>query len=200
VYGSVPAPLTREQVAPLLRGSFGRDVYRWFDRCASTQREVGRADPEGAVAVTEEQTEGRGRLGRSWHAPHGTSILCSILLRPRLAPARFPELTVVAAKAVAAAIAAETGLAASVKYPNDVLIDGRKVCGVLGEARDDVVVLGIGVNVNVAREDMPAETRLPATSLLLETGRRVDRSRLLARILAEVEKAYESWRTSDALS
>jgi len=183
----VDGPLTRERVQPLLRGRFGRDVYRWFDRCLSTQLELRADDPEGAVAVAEEQTAGRGRLGREWHAPHGSSILCSLLLRPATEPSRLPELTVLGAQAVADVVDA------TVKHPNDVLIDGRKVCGVLGEARDGVVVLGIGLNVNVARESMPTQTRLPATSLSIETGREHDRGELLARVLAELERAYDGW-------
>jgi BirA family biotin operon repressor/biotin-[acetyl-CoA-carboxylase] ligase len=190
----VDGPLTRERVQPLLRGRFGREVYRWFDRCPSTQLAVGAEDPEGAVAVAEEQSAGRGRLGRSWNAPRGSSILCSVLLRPEVDPVRLPELTVLAAAAVAEAIGAETGLEAAVKYPNDVLVADRKVCGVLGEARDGVVVLGIGINVNVPAEELPAKTRLPASSLSIETGAEVDRARLLAAVLAEVELAYESWQ------
>jgi BirA family biotin operon repressor/biotin-[acetyl-CoA-carboxylase] ligase len=190
----VDGPLTRERVQPLLRGRFGREIYRWFDTCPSTQLELGAGDPEGAVAVAEEQTAGRGRLGRSWVAPAGSSILASVLLRPDVAPARLPELTVLAANAVAEAIAAEAELEPSVKYPNDVLVGGRKVSGVLGEARDGIVVLGIGINVNVPPEAMPADTRLPATSLSIEVGAEVDRAALFAAVLAEVERSYESWR------
>jgi len=186
--------LTAERVRPLLRGRFGRDDYRWLDSCPSTQLELGPDDGEGAVAVTEEQTAGRGRLGRSWHAPHGTSVLCSVLLRPALETARLPELTVLAARAVADAIAAETGLEPAVKHPNDVLVGGRKVAGVLGEARDGIVVVGIGVNVNIPADAMPEGTRLPATSLLIETGGHADRAVLLAAVLAELEARYAAWR------
>jgi BirA family biotin operon repressor/biotin-[acetyl-CoA-carboxylase] ligase len=193
-------PLTRERVAPLLRGRFGTEVYRWFDRCPSTQLELAPEDPEGAVAVAEEQTAGRGRLGRSWQAPHGSSVLCSLLLSPAVEPARLPELTVLAAEAVVAAIAETTGLAAAVKHPNDVLVGGRKVCGALGEARDGVVVLGIGVNVNVPPEALPPETRLPASSLSIETGTEVDRAALLASVLDHVERLYDSWHTSVTVS
>jgi BirA family biotin operon repressor/biotin-[acetyl-CoA-carboxylase] ligase len=189
----VDAPLTRERVQPLLHGRFGRDVYRWFDRCASTQLEIGAGDPDGAVAVAEEQTEGRGRLGRSWQAPHGSSILCSVLLRPAVDPARLPELTVLAANAVAEAIAAETRLEPTVKHPNDVLVGGRKVAGVLGEARDGVVVLGVGINVNIAAADMPEQTRLPASSLAIEAEAEIDRAALLVAVLAHVERLYEDW-------
>jgi BirA family biotin operon repressor/biotin-[acetyl-CoA-carboxylase] ligase len=186
--------LTAERVRPLLRGRFGLAGYRWLESCPSTQLELGGDDEEGAVAVTEEQTAGRGRLGRSWHAPRGTSILCSVLLRPSLETSRLPELTVLAAQGVADAIGGATGLAAAVKHPNDVLVRGRKVAGVLGEAHDGVVVLGMGINVNVPESALPAETRLPATSLLIETGAEVDRAALLAAVLFEVEARYAAWR------
>src|SRR5687767_14400648 len=115
--------LSPEAVLPLLRGRFGRE-YRHVESCPSTQRLVGPEDAEGTVAVAEEQTEGRGRLGRRWHAPAGTSILCSVLLRPSRPAERWPELTLVAARACAETVATATGLATEVKEPNDVLIDG----------------------------------------------------------------------------
>src|ERR687896_1343587 len=104
-------------VVPRLRGRFGQP-YVYAEVCSSTQRLLGPEHAEGAVAVAEEQTEGRGRLGRRWFAPEGTSILCSILLRPPVPTERLPELTVVAARACAEAIRERTGLEASVKEPN----------------------------------------------------------------------------------
>lgn len=187
-------PLTAERVQPLLAGRLGREIWRWLDSCASTQLELGPEDPEGAVAVTEEQTAGRGRLGRSWEAPHGTSILCSVLLRPSVDPARLPELTVLAARAVSRAIEGSTSLLPTVKHPNDVLVAGRKVAGVLGEARDGVVVLGIGINVNELPEQLPGDTRLPAASLRMASGAPLDRAELLAAVLEELEGAYDVWR------
>jgi BirA family biotin operon repressor/biotin-[acetyl-CoA-carboxylase] ligase len=184
--------LAPEVVQPLLRGRFGRE-YRYVQRCPSTQRLVGPADPEGTVAVAEEQTEGRGRLGRRWFAPEGTSILCSILLRPPLPTERLPELTVVAARACAEAIRERTELEASVKEPNDVLISGRKVAGVLGEVREEYVVLGIGLNVNVPVVDLPSRPKIPSTSLLEEAGRPVDRAPLLAELLHRLQSHYDAW-------
>jgi BirA family transcriptional regulator, biotin operon repressor / biotin---[acetyl-CoA-carboxylase] ligase len=189
---SVSDSLAPEVVQPLLRGRFGRD-YRYVERCPSTQRLVGPADVEGTVAVAEEQTKGRGRLGRRWFAPAGTSILCSILLRPSVPPERLPELTIVAARACAAAIGSRTGLEATVKEPNDVLISGRKVAGVLGEAREEYVVLGIGINVNVPAADLPVRPDIPATSLLEETGMQVDRAPLLAELLERLQLHYDAW-------
>ena len=111
----------------MLRGRFGRP-YTFVDRCASTQRLLDGAR-EGAVVATDEQTEGRGRLGRTWHAPAGTSLLFSIVLEPAVPPERLPELSLVAGAAVAEAIAAQAGVATTVKHPNDVLVGGRKVAG-----------------------------------------------------------------------
>ena len=150
--------------------------------------------PEGAVAVADEQTEGRGRLGRRWEASAGTSVLCSVQLRPAADPARFPELTIVGAEACAEAIRAVTGLEASVKHPNDVLIGARKVAGVLGEASEGRVVLGIGINANLPEAALPAEVRIPATSLLAETGAPVDRIELLIELLAVLERRYNAWQ------
>jgi BirA family biotin operon repressor/biotin-[acetyl-CoA-carboxylase] ligase len=188
----MPGSLTREAVQPRLRGRFGRE-YLYAERCASTQRLIPVDASEGAVAVAEEQTEGRGRLGRSWEAEPGTSVLCSVLLRPPAEPARLPELTLVGARACAMAIREVTGLRPVLKDPNDVLVGGRKVAGILGEANEGRVVLGIGVNVNVAGEALPGGTRLPATSLLVELGSPVDRVELLVSVLAELEREYDAW-------
>ena len=184
--------LAPEAVAGRLHGRFGR-TYVYREQCASTQRLLGPDDPEGAVAVAEEQTEGRGRLGRRWVSAPRTSVLCSILLRPPVATPRLPELSLVAGRACAAAIAEVTGLAPAIKFPNDVLLRGRKVAGVLAEAKGDHVVLGIGINANAAADQLPSETSLPATSLRLETGRPVDRGALLAALLAHLERAYDDW-------
>jgi BirA family transcriptional regulator, biotin operon repressor / biotin---[acetyl-CoA-carboxylase] ligase len=178
-------------VKPLLRGRFGRD-YRYAERTPSTQRLLEDA-AEGAIAVAEKQTEGRGRLGRSWHARPGTSVLVSVLLEPAVASERLPELTLLAGEACAEAITALAGLATTIKPPNDVLVDGRKVAGILAEARDGRVVLGIGINVNVAPEDLPTETGTPAGSLSLAAGRELSRAGLLAEVLLRLEQRYDAW-------
>ncbi|MFL5968458.1 MAG: biotin--[acetyl-CoA-carboxylase] ligase [Gaiellaceae bacterium] len=187
--------LAPEVVKPLLSGRFG-GVYRYEEVCASTQRLLREDDPEGAVAVAEEQTEGRGRLGRTWQAPARTSVLVSVLLRPEIEPARLPELSLVAGGAVAEAIADVTGIEPAIKFPNDVLIGGRKVAGVLAEASAGRVVLGIGVNANQAAEALPADAQTEPTSLLLELGERADRAQLLATILQRLELAYDAWTTT----
>jgi BirA family biotin operon repressor/biotin-[acetyl-CoA-carboxylase] ligase len=183
---------TREAVNARLRGRFGRE-YTYAESCPSTQRLLASGAPEGAVAVADEQTEGRGRLGRRWEAPAGTSVLCSVQLRPVVAAARFPQLTVVGAEACAEAIRAVTGLQPALKHPNDVLIGGRKVAGILGEAGEDRVVLGVGINANVSAGELPIDVRIPATSLMIETGAPVDRIELLVELLAALERRYDTW-------
>lgn len=184
--------LAPERVEPLLRGRFGRP-YLYFERCESTQRELAPDAPEGAVAVAELQTAGRGRLGRPWHAPARTSVLVSVNLRPAVATPRLPELSVVAGLAVADAVAAVTGIHPEVRFPNDLLLDGRKVAGILAEARDERVVLGIGINANIAEGDLPRDVDTPATSLLIESGGRVDRGLLLVELLERLEARYDAW-------
>jgi len=184
--------LAPDDVRPLLRGRFGR-VYHYAESCPSTQRLLEAEDEEGAVAVAEEQSEGRGRLGRSWHAPAGTSVLVSVLLRPPIDAARLPELSLVAGGAVAEAISDVTGIELTVKFPNDVLVGGRKVAGILAESSEGRVVLGIGVNANQSEEQLPADAQMKPTSLRIELGEPVDRARLLGAILARLERAYDAW-------
>jgi BirA family biotin operon repressor/biotin-[acetyl-CoA-carboxylase] ligase len=192
VYLAVDGSLASEAVLPLLRGRFGHP-YEHVESTPSTQLLVPADAPEGALVVAEEQTAGRGRLGRRWLAPAGTSLLCSLQLRPAVAPEHLPELTGVASHACAEAIAALTKLEPELKFPNDVLVAGRKVAGILAEAREERVVLGVGVNVNVTAEDLPRALERPATSLLVESGREVDRAALLVELLARLERRYDEW-------
>ena len=184
--------LEPETLLPRLRGRLGRP-YEHLGTTPSTQLLLGPDAPEGALVTAEEQTAGRGRLGRRWLAPTGTSLLCSLQLRPPVSAERLPELTGVAARACADAIAALTGLEPELKFPNDVLLGSRKVAGVLAEAREERVVLGMGINVNVPADALPADVGRPATSLLVETGSELDRAELLAEVLERLERRYDAW-------
>lgn len=153
--------------------------------------------PDRTVLVADVQHAGRGRLGRRWVAPHGTALLFSVLLRPRgIAPERLGWIGAILALAVAAGIGETTGLAADLKWPNDVLIGGRKIAGVLAERAGDAVVVGAGINVTVAEADLP---RLDATSLSLcgaPAGSR-DRDALLHAILRRLDPLLGTWQAAD---
>jgi BirA family biotin operon repressor/biotin-[acetyl-CoA-carboxylase] ligase len=180
-------------VEPLLQGRFGRP-YRFVERCSSTQDLLNADDPEGAVVATDEQTAGRGRLGRRWDAPAGKAILCSVLVRPP-ANRRVAELSLVAGVAVADAVERALGLSAQIKWPNDVLVNRRKVAGVLAEKRGDAVVLGIGVNVNQTRDELPQAATVTAASLFTVDGNERDRAPIFADLLARLEHHYDAWRS-----
>jgi BirA family transcriptional regulator, biotin operon repressor / biotin---[acetyl-CoA-carboxylase] ligase len=182
-----------EAVLPRLRGRFGREHYLYIPECESTQRVFKGSEPEGAVAVTDHQTVGRGRLGRHWTDTPRKSVLASVMLRPLVPMDALPELSLVAAGATAEALRRIAGVNPEVKFPNDVLVNGRKVAGLLGEARDWGVVLGIGVNVNQTADELPSDVETPPTSLFLETGRTIDRGLVLAALLARLERDYDAW-------
>jgi BirA family biotin operon repressor/biotin-[acetyl-CoA-carboxylase] ligase len=157
--------------------------------CESTQALVDVTLSEGALVVADYQSAGRGRLGRSWEAPPGTALLCSVLLKPPPASVT-PQLSLVAGVAVADTIERTIGLAAQLKWPNDVMLRRRKVAGCLAEARDGAVVLGIGVNVNQSESELPER----AGSLRTLTGREWDRGELLDSLLDDLGLRYGEWR------
>jgi len=151
--------------------------------------------PEGTVVVSDRQTAGRGRLGRKWASPPGVNIYMSVILRPEIPPSEAPMLTLAASVAVAQALRGLYGLQAEIKWPNDVLMDGRKAVGILTEmsAEPDRVrhiVLGVGIDVNMTRESFPKELKNIATSVMAELGKKVDRAELVRRFLLELEKTY----------
>jgi BirA family biotin operon repressor/biotin-[acetyl-CoA-carboxylase] ligase len=178
----------------------GRDI-RVFQETTSTNDVVERlardSVAEGVVVFAESQTKGRGRLGRKWISPAGQGLWFSVLLRPRLPPASVTQLTIVAATALARALRAQTGLVPQIKWPNDILVAGKKVVGVLTELSaelDEVrhVVLGIGVDVNVM--EFPDDLRSTATSLALEADRHFVRAEIAAAILRELDQDYAKLR------
>jgi BirA family biotin operon repressor/biotin-[acetyl-CoA-carboxylase] ligase len=188
-----PTSLAPDAVAPHLHGRFG-EPYLYEPECESTQLLlIGSGLGEGAVAATEHQTGGRGRLGRSWDDERGASILVSVLLQPP-AERHLPELSLVAALAVAETVEDATGLAAQVKWPNDVMLNRRKIAGILSELTDGTVVTGIGLNVNQTREQLPQDAKTEPTSLRTSTGTTYDRALLLGSLLVGFERMYDLWR------
>ena len=184
--------LAPEAVEPLLAGRFGRP-YVYERVCSSTQEIVDASLAEGAVAVCDEQTAGRGRLGRSWEAPARAGILCSVLLHPP--PGRRPaELSLVGGMATADAVERALRLSAQIKWPNDVMVNRRKVAGVLAEGRGGAVTLGIGVNVNQTWAELPSDPRVPAASLFTIDGVRRQRAPVLVTLLEQLEVYYERWK------
>jgi BirA family transcriptional regulator, biotin operon repressor / biotin---[acetyl-CoA-carboxylase] ligase len=184
--------LSPGSVAPHVRGRFGTP-HLYEPECESTQLLLaGSGLPEGAIATTEHQTRGRGRLGRSWEEAAGTALLVSVLLAP--SPARrLPELSLVAALAVAETVEGATALAAQVKWPNDVMLNRRKVAGILSELVESSVVVGIGLNVNQTRDELPGDALTDPGSLRTLTGTTYDRAPLLGSLLSRLERAYDIW-------
>ncbi len=193
----VPDILTPDMLKQRLKGSlFGKRVFHFF-KTDSTNRvalELGHAgEPEGAVVLAEEQTAGRGRAGRKWHSERAAGIYATLLLRPKLAPVQAPLLTMMAGLSAHTAVQALTGLEVDLKWPNDLLIRGKKVGGILTEMHAEpgqirFVIVGIGLNVN--QEKFPGELANTATSLRMEAGKAQSRMELLVRLLREFEGDY----------
>jgi BirA family transcriptional regulator, biotin operon repressor / biotin---[acetyl-CoA-carboxylase] ligase len=185
--------LEPEAVAPHVRGRFGKP-YRFEPECESTQLLLlGSGLAEGAVAATDYQTGGKGRHGREWVAPQGSSILASVMLHPP-AERHLPELSLVAALAAAEAVEGATELTAQIKWPNDVMLNRRKVAGILSELSESTVVVGIGINVNQTREELPLNAPTPPGSLHTLSGGTYDRAQLLGSLLFRLERIYDGWR------
>lgn len=151
--------------------------------------------PDGTVVISDQQTAGRGRLGRVWVSPPGVNIYMSVLLRPAIPPAEAPLCTLAAAAALTRAVRGLYGLAASIKWPNDMLINGLKAAGILTEMSSEHgrvrhIVVGVGIDVNMPRELFPDEIRHISTSIMLEYGGKVSRAGLIRRFLEEFERYY----------
>lgn len=151
---------------------------------------------DGTVVIADAQERGRGRMGRSWTSPPGMGVYLSVILRPAIQPHAAPCLTLLGAVAVAEAIEEVTALATGVKWPNDLIVRGRKVGGILGEVAAEVshlhyVVLGIGINVNQAEASFEGELRHTATSLRIETGRLVDRTAMIRSLCERLDRWYD---------
>lgn len=180
----------------------GRPVY-YFPEISSTNTYAlnlcGKESQDGTLVVANYQTHGRGRHRRAWRAPRGKALLFSLLLSPPPALHGLQLLTIIGAVSVSEAIKHLYGLAVSIKWPNDVLIEGRKVCGILTELTSKrgtarAVVVGIGINVNQKASELPRVAGTPATSLLIERGEKTSRLELLARVLERFEHYYGQFR------
>ncbi|MBS6396928.1 MAG: biotin--[acetyl-CoA-carboxylase] ligase [Clostridiales bacterium] len=159
--------------------------------------------PEGTLVVTDEQTGGKGRRGRSWVTHKGENVMMTLMLRPGIRPEHASRLTLLMAMAVARGIRSTTGLHAQIKWPNDVVVNGKKVCGILTEMNTEIdyinyVVVGTGINVN--QEEFPEELRDRAGSLFLELGQKVSRAGLAAAVMMELEALYEIFVRTEDLS
>lgn len=194
--------------AKLSTGVFGR-VLEYHERVGSTNDVIldmaEQAAPHGTVCLADEQSAGRGRRGYGWFSPPGCGIWASVLLRPRLSAARTPPLTLCAAAAVARVLEPAAGESVKIKWPNDLLMGGRKVAGILAESRivsgdEPVIVIGMGINVNHTREQFPDELSATATSLRIESGRPVGREGLFLAILASFESAYGYYLATGTVS
>lgn len=199
---AVPDKLYPEEVGDQLSTRFvGRRIY-YSESLPSTNdraKDLARqGEPEGTIVVADEQTGGRGRLGRSWLSPKGKGLWFSVVFRPPVNPSRASQLTILAAVALAGAIMDRTGLQVGIKWPNDLLLNGRKVCGILTEMsaemdRINYLVLGAGVNVNLAPADFAGEVKETATSLMIERNGPVSRVGLLRAALESIERWYLCW-------
>ena len=194
---SVPDLLLPEFVKPLVKGTiFAERIHHYF-RVGSTNAEAmsaaARGEPEGSVFIAEEQTAGRGRGGHSWLSEKSAGIYCSLVLRPVMAPAATLALSLAAGLAVHSAVQDATGLVADLRWPNDILLGGKKFCGILIEmnaepTRVRYLVLGIGINVN--QNSLPPVLKSEATSLRLESGRTWSRVELAAALLKSLHREY----------
>ena len=183
-----------------LRGTpFAKHIFHFFkvDSTNTVAMRLGEeGEAHGTVVVAEEQTSGRGRAGHSWHSEKAAGIYVSILLRPQISPMLAPALTLVAGLAAYDAIAEQSGLPPDIRWPNDVLLKGKKVCGILTEMQAEpdrmhFAVIGIGINVNQPK--MPNELASIATSMRMETGRVHSRLELLARLLRHLDRYYNEF-------
>ncbi|WP_186430663.1 biotin--[acetyl-CoA-carboxylase] ligase [Clostridium sp. BSD9I1] len=198
---SSPDLLTFEEISPYLNTSYIGKQIVYFNSIDSTNNEAKKLASsgcsEGIVIISEEQTMGRGRLGRNWVSPKFKGIWMSIVLRPDIDPMNVAKITQVGAAAVLKSIK-EQGINAYIKWPNDIVLNNKKVCGILTEMSGEInnvnyVVMGIGINVNIDKEDFPEEIEEIATSLKIEEGKSIERKALVASILNNLEELYKEF-------
>lgn len=186
-------------------GKLSDDKFYYYSQIDSTNDEAQRLGmagaPEGTIVLADSQTKGRGRMTRVWHSPPASNIYISLLLRPSLPPAAAPQISLVAGVAVAELLEGYCPGRVELKWPNDVLIEGKKICGILAQMKTngqsiDFVVVGIGINVNIRQSQFPGEIRETATSLSAETGREIVRSDLVISLYENFTKWYKAFLQS----
>jgi BirA family biotin operon repressor/biotin-[acetyl-CoA-carboxylase] ligase len=202
----VPDLLVPQLLRPRLTGTlFGKRIHHFF-KIGSTNEiafSLGQQEePHGAVVLAEEQTAGRGRAGRTWHSEKSAGIYVSILLRPAIPPGQAPALTLLAGLAARDAVFEQTGLSPDLRWPNDLLLKGKKLCGVLTEMQAEpfavkFVVVGIGLNIN--HTSLPESLKASATSLRMETGRVHSRLELLVKLLRAFDRYYNRFLVDGAV-
>lgn len=196
--GAPDSLIPTEIQAGLETALIGREIvyYESTDSTNLRAHELGESGAaDGTVVIADRQSAGKGRLGRSWVSPPGVNLYASVLLRPSILPYHAPQLSFLSAVAVARAVEEVGGLSPSVKWPNDVLLHGRKLAGLLNEMSAETenihyVILGIGVNLNMSAEQFPADLRYPATSLALEKGAPVSRAAFARALLRHLDSLY----------
>jgi BirA family transcriptional regulator, biotin operon repressor / biotin---[acetyl-CoA-carboxylase] ligase len=194
-----PENVSADEVRIGLKTKFLGQVIHYEESVGSTQKIAQRLAyedvPEGTVVIAEEQVLGRGRMERKWHSPKYTGIWMSMILRPKIPITKAPQLTLITAVAVVQAIEELTGLLPDIKWPNDILIRGKKVTGILTELqaesdRISSIIIGIGMNVNQTKEDFPEELQTIASSLAIEKGEKISRAALIRAVLTNIERLY----------
>lgn len=205
----IPDVMSEEELKSLLTGKTrwaGQEIYYYPDTDSTNIRakELGeKGAPHGTLVVAGQQSKGRGRRGRGWESPPGCSIYMSILLRPEFLPSKAPMLTLIMAYSVAKALRACTGMEVKIKWPNDIVLNGKKLVGILTEMSTEIdyinhVVIGVGVNVNMA--SFSEEIAKTATSLRIETGENIKRGALIVEMMKHFEQNYEMYLKTEDLS
>lgn len=202
-YKLIDAPdvLSQVEIEPYLNTNYiGKSIihYETIDSTNNKARDMAmEGGEEGLVVIAEEQTKGRGRLGRAWTTPKSSAAAFSIVVRPSIKPEDASGLTLIMGDAVCRAIRKVTGLNAGIKWPNDIIINGKKVCGILTEMNGEMerinhIILGVGININV--DEFPEDIEHIATSLNLELGRFVSRKEIVAEVFNEFELLYDDFK------